>query len=157
MICSVNEITQIQSRPTEGQKKNADMLFDYASTYPNEVIHGSPDTILWPIFIIMCYGALMDVVPPLSPPRDSPVRAPCLQPLFPRMHLSLLLLPPLRPFVVYFRPPSSAGCHPPSARTTDWRPVPCCPRCPVQRPNVEGLPPRPVWLVVLGSGVGGGA
>ena len=39
MICSVNEITQIQSRPTEGKKENADMLFDYASTYPNEVIH----------------------------------------------------------------------------------------------------------------------
>ena len=58
--------------------------------------------------------------PPLSPPsKIPPHRALCLQTIFPRMHLSLLLLPPLCPFVVYFCPPSSAGCHPPSVRTTD--------------------------------------
>ena len=34
--------------------------------------------------------------PPLSPPQDSPAKAPCLQTNFSRVHLSLLLLPSLR-------------------------------------------------------------
>ena len=85
---------------------------------------GYPDTRLWPIFRIIYSGPFMAVVPPLSPPRDFPVRAPCLQPLCPRVHLSLLLLSPLCPLfrlvvfppvapVVTHRPPELTGgrCH----------------------------------------------
>ena len=57
------------------------------------------------------------------------------------------------------RLPSGAGCHPPSARTTDWRPVPCCPWCPGQCTDVWGFPPPPctaggTWLGCGWRGVG---
>ena len=63
---------------------------------------GYPDTRLWPIFSTIYSGPIDGCGPPsLSPPRDSPVRAPCLHPTLPaRASLSLLLLPPLRPFFV---------------------------------------------------------
>ena len=76
----------------------------------------------------------------------------------PRVHLSLLLLPPLRPFfclvvvppvapVVTRRPPELAGgrCH--------AAPV-VFSKCPDE---CVRAPPRPVRLAVLGSGVGGGS
>ena len=102
---------------------------------------GYPDTRLWPIFRIIYSGPLMAVVPPLS-----------LSPRFPRpssmssatLPVRAYLSPPLASFpsVVLFSclPPSSAGCHPPSART-DWRPVPCCSCCPFQCPDGCGRAP----------------
>ena len=53
---------------------------------------------------IMCYVLLSTdgSGPPLSSLSKIPLhQAPCIQPIFPRVHLSLLLLPPRRPFVVY--------------------------------------------------------
>ena len=76
------------------------------------------------------------------------------------------LSPPLASSPSVFRlfsaPPSSAGCHPPSPRTTDWRPVLCCPWCPVQCLDVWGFsPPTCVaggtWLGCGWRGVGDGA
>ena len=71
------------------------------------------------IFRIMCYVPLMALVPPLFPLRDSPAWAPCLQTICPRMHLSLLLLPPLRPFFVYLPSPPVARLSP-VVRPYDW-------------------------------------
>ena len=93
----------------------------------------------------MCYVPLMALAPPSLPPpsQDYPARAPCLQTIFPRVHISLLLLPPLRPFFVYLPSPPVAPvvtCRPP---VSDWRPVPCCPWCPVQCPVVWGFAPPP--------------
>ena len=80
---------------------------------------------------------------PLSPPHDiPPAQTPCLQTIFPRVHLSLpssCLLSVRFSFIC--RLPSSAGCHPPSARKPDWWPVPCCPWCPGQCPDVWGFAP----------------
>ena len=61
-----------------------------------------------PLFRIMCYVPLMALVPSLSPLQDSPARAPCLHTICSRVHLSLLLLPPLRPFFVYLSSPPVA-------------------------------------------------
>ena len=91
-----------------------------------------------PIFRIMCYVSLMALVPPPDIPP-------------PELHVSknlpahASLSPPLASSPSVFRlftvPPSSAGCHPPSVRMTDWRPVPCCPWFPFQCPDVWGFAP----------------
>ena len=119
-------------------------------------------TRLWPFLIrIVCYyfPYTDDPVPFLSPPSEIPLhRAPCIQPIFPRVHLSLLLLPPIRPFVFYLPPP------PPGAPIVTRRPpvrltggqCHAAPGCLSSVPMCDGLPPRPVRLVVLGSGVGEG-
>ena len=105
----------------------------------------------------MYYGPVMAVVPPLSPPRDSPARAPCLQTSFPRVHLSPLLVPPLRPFFVYFSsPPVALVVTRRPSELTDGR----CHAAPCVLSSVPmfvGFPPQPVRLEVLGLGVGGGA
>ena len=118
---------------------------------------GYPDTRLWPIYRIIYSGPIDGCGPPSLPPRDFPVRAPCLQTLCPRVHLSLPFLPPLRPlFRLVVFPPSSAGCHPPSART-DWRPVPCCSCCPFQCPDGCGRAPPDLcgWRYLARVLVGG--
>ena len=112
----------------------------------------------------MCYVPLMDLVPPLSPP---PPRFPLLSSVSPNnLPARASLSPPLASSPSVFRLfavlPSSAVCHPPSARTTDWRPVPCCPWCPVQCPNFWGFDPptcaaRSTWLGCGWRGVGDGA
>ena len=85
----------------------------------------------------------MDLVPPLPPPPPrfpcpnymSPDNLPTRTSLFP--HSCLLSVR----FSFIFCLPSGAGCHPPSSHTTDWRPVPCCPWCPGQCPDVWGFAP----------------
>ena len=117
--------------------------------------------ILWPFLLrIMCY--VLPSTDGSGPPSLPPPRFPLPSSMSPNnFPARASLSPPLAssPSVccLFSVPPDSAGFHPPSTRMTDWRPVPCRPRFPVQRPNVEGLPTRPVRLVVLGSGVGGGA
>ena len=104
----------------------------------------------------MFYVPVMALVPPLYPPRDSPAQAPCLQTNFPRVHLSLLLLPSLRPFFVYLLPPpvvpvvtrrlshlTGGRCH-------------ASPGVLASVPLFGGFPPQPVRLAVLSLGVGGG-
>ena len=120
---------------------------------------GYPDTKLWPIFRIMYYGSLMDVVPPLSPPTRFPRPSSMSPDKFPT---HAYLSPPLSSSPSVFRlfvfPPSSAGCHPPSARP-DWRPVTCCPWCSSQCPDVCGFSPPTcaaggTWLGCRWWGVG---
>ena len=84
--------------------------------------------------------------PPLSPLRDSP-RAPCLQPIFPRVYLSLLLFPPLRPFVFIRCPP---------VWLNRWRPVsvPAFWRCWLASPTCAA---SGTWLCCGWSSVGDGA
>ena len=115
-----------------------------------------------PIVRIMCYVPLMALVPPLSslpsPPWYPPARSPCLQKIFQLVHVSPLLLPPLRPFSVYLPPPTVAPVvtRRPPVRLTGGR----CHAAPGFLSSVlmfGGLPPRPVRLAVLGLGVGGGA
>ena len=106
----------------------------------------------------MCYVPRMALIPlSFSLPRDYPAQAPFLQTNFPRVHLSPPLAfspsvfslfanpPPLAP-VVARRPSRLTGgrCH-------------AAPSVLVSVPMFGGLPPRPVRLAVLGSGVGGGA
>ena len=93
--------------------------------------------------------------PFLSPPSEIPPSS--LSSANFTVHLSLLLLPPLRLFVVYFlsspwvpvvtrRPPvclTGDRCH-------------AAPGCLPIVPALDVLPSRPVWLVLLGLGVGGG-
>ena len=62
-------------------------------------------------------------------------------------------------FLFVCRLPSGAGCHPPSACTPDWRPVPCCPWCPGQCLDVWGFAPPTcaaggTWLGCGWRGVG---
>ena len=62
-------------------------------------------------------------------------------------------------FRLFAATPSSAGCHPLSARTTDWRPVLCCLWCPDQCPNVWGFAPPTcaaggTWLGCGWRGIG---
>ena len=67
-----------------------------------------------------------DLVPPLSPPpRDSPVRAPCLSPLCPSVYPSLSSSCLLSVhFRLVCRPPQNVICPPPSAPLTGGR----CPK-----------------------------
>ena len=58
-----------------------------------------------------------------------------------RSSLSTSLSSSMSVFRLFSTPPSSTGCQPPSARTTDWRLVPCCLWCPDQCPNVWGFAP----------------
>ena len=100
---------------------------------------------------------------PLSPPQRFPFPSSMSPNNLPaRASLS----PPLASSPSVFRlfdvPPSSAGCHPPSTHITDWRPVPCCPWCPVQCPNFWGFDPPTcaagsTWLGCGWRGVGDGA
>ena len=102
-----------------------------------------PVTRLCPYLELMCYVPRMDLFPlSLSPPRDSPARAPCLQKIFPRVHLSLLLLPPLRPFFRLFAAPPVAPVvtRRPPVRLTGGR----CHAAPgflASVPMFGGLPP----------------
>ena len=109
---------------------------------------------------IMCYvfPSTDGSGPPLSPASEIPPhRVPCLQPICPRVYISHLLLPPLRPFVVYLpSPPVAPVVTPrPTVRLTGGR---CHAALGVlsRVPMFEGLPSRPVRLVELGLGVGGG-
>ena len=105
----------------------------------------------------------MALFPPLPPPRF--IRVPCPPRHIARTYsLSLPLLTPIRPFLVYLTVhlqqsrlspvicPSEVFSLP-----TDFRTMPCCPWFPVQRTEVWRFNPQPVRLVVLGSGVGGEA
>ena len=38
MLRSINEISQLQSRPTRDKEEKARMLLDYAATYPNAIL-----------------------------------------------------------------------------------------------------------------------
>ena len=100
---------------------------------------------------------------PLSPLQYSPALSSMSTTTFPGC---ASLSPPLASALSICRlfdvPPSSAGCHPPSSRMTDWRPVPCWPWCPVQRPDVwEYAPPTcsagGTWLGCGWRGVGDSA
>ena len=71
---------------------------------------GSQDSV--PFYLGLCdtfSRPLMVLVTPLYLPSEITLhRAPSLQPIFPHMHISTLLLPPLRPFAVYFPSPPVA-------------------------------------------------
>ena len=97
--------------------------------------------------------------PPLSPSsKIPPHRAACLQPICPRVHISLLLFLPLCPFFFYLPPPPVASV------VTRRLPVRLtCGRCHAATGVLTSFlmlrvyPPQPVRLVGIGSGVGGGA
>ena len=109
----------------------------------------------------------MTVVPPLSPPpRDSPVRAPCLQTLCPPVHPSLSSSFLLSVHFLFSsrRPPQKRHLSP-AVCPPDWRPVPklllvSCPSVPIM---VVGVLPPPTcaagstWLGCWWSGLGDGA
>ena len=80
------------------------------------------------------------MVPSSLPPPRFP-RAPCLQPIFPCISPSSSCL--LSALLSFKFPsfPMGAGCHPPSAHMTDWRPVPCCTWLSSQRPDAWWLSP----------------
>ena len=110
---------------------------------------------------MMCYGPLMAVVPPLSPPEIPPPELHVYS-HFARAFVSLSssCLLSVR-FSFSCLPPRSAGCHPPSAQT-DWRPVPCCPWFPFHCPDVCWLAPPTcasggTWLGCGWRGLGDGA
>ena len=95
----------------------------------------------------------------IPPPRY--IRFPCpVQ--FARILSPFFLLPPLRPFL-FSRPSTSSSIWSPVVRPSEVSSPPsdCQPNalllvsCPASRMKVS--PPQPVRLVVLGSGVGGGA
>ena len=101
---------------------------------------------------------------PLSPPPPQyfPAWAPCLQPLFPCVHISLLLLRPLCLFFVYLSSPPVAPVVTRRPPVTDWRPVPWCPWCSFQCPDVWGFFPPTcaaggTWVRCGWRGVGDGA
>ena len=106
---------------------------------------GYESTRLFPLIYLVYFFSRpqnMVLVPPPSPLQYSPGFL-ALHCNFPAHPLYLPLFPPLRPFL-FSRPStsSSAGCHPSSVRRkssnlpTNLRPMPCCPRFIVQRPNV---------------------
>ena len=76
--------------------------------------------------------------PPLSPLLES-TRAPCLQPIYPHVYLSLLLFPPLCPFVIMSSSPQEFRLSP-AIRLYDWLVAGASPSIPM----FDGLPPRPV-------------
>ena len=93
--------------------------------------------------------------PFLSPPSKIPPSS--LSSVNFPVHLSLLLLPPLRPLVVYLpsSPLAPVVTRRPPVRLTGGR-CHATPGCLLITPTLDGLPPQPVRLVLLGLGVGGG-
>ena len=113
-----------------------------------------------PIFRIMCYVPLMALVPPsLSPPprfprlssmspENLPARASLSPPLASYLYVFRLFAapPPVAPVVTRCPPVRLTGCRchdTPSVLTSV--------------PMFGGLPPQPMRLVLIGSGVGRGA
>ena len=142
------------------------LIIGWCASNPRTAAMGSLDSVPFYLGLRATFSCqLMALVPPsLLPlrftrqPSSLPTKEIC-----PRVHLS----PPLasspsvcRLFAAH--PPSSAGCHLPSARlkSTAFRlTVGRChaaPGCLSSVPMFEVLPPQPMRMVVLGSGVGGG-
>ena len=114
------------------------LIIGWCGSNPRTVARGSLES--GPFKLGLCatfYLPLISLVPSSLPSKIPSQQAPCLQTFFLRVHLSLLLLPPLRPFFFNFpSPPRSAGCHLPSAHMSDWQPVSCCPCFYFQCPDV---------------------
>ena len=128
---------------------------------------GSLDSV--PFYLRLCATfsrQLMVLVPPISPLRDSLVnQAPCLPRKFARTCISISSsgLLSIRISFICRRPPSSDSCHPPSVRLNSSAfqltagQFHAAPSFLSSVPMFEGFPPGPMRLVVLGSGVDGGA
>ena len=107
----------------------------------------------------MCYVPVhLWLWSPLYPPSNIPPPELHVYKTFSRACISLLLFPPLCPFVVYLPSPPVAPVvtRRPPVRLTGGR-YHAAPGVLSSVPMFEGLTPQPVRMVVLGSGVVGGA
>ena len=125
---------------------------------PEQRLSRSLDSV--PLFSLLWSPLAMVMVPPYPPSKIHPGSLPSSD--FCTYTISSFLLPTLRPFLCRRPSTYSSVCHPSSARrksttlrlTANQMPFSWFP---VQRPVWRFPPPQPVRLVVLGSGVGGGA
>ena len=104
------------------------LIIGWFGSNPRTAAMGSLDYVSFYLGLCAAFSRpLMALVPPSLPPPISPRNELHVYSQFSRACISIsssCLLSVRLSFIP--PPPSSASCHPPSSRMTDWRSVPCC-------------------------------